>query len=102
MGKNKQIRETDANPEVVSADVLEPTQDEIKEELSKHSDFEKETGVKEEELDTRPVVDTGVDTTFAERTSAKAPWAEYQEEAEKKEAKRAKQIQADLTSEKKD
>lgn len=89
------VRHTDANPPVQDDSVLAPTQKEVKKNLSKHSKFERKTGVKKEELDTRPVVDPTNGKTFAERTSPAAPWAEYQEEADRQEAKRAKDVQAD-------
>lgn len=75
------VRHTDANPEVKDASALEPTQEEQKEELAKHSELEQKTGVKPEELDTRPVVDTSEpEESFDERTQDTQPWKEYQKE----------------------
>ena len=91
----------EANPEVVSADVLEPTQAQERKELAGHSEFERKTGVKFEEIDTRPVVDAnpGDGKTFSERTSAEAPWMTYQKGAQKQEAKNAKAVGDQLAEE---
>lgn len=76
------VRNTEANPEKVDFEsgVFEPT-DAEKKDAEGRSEFEQVTGVKEEELDTRPVVDAdpGAGKTFDERTSADQPWREYQE-----------------------
>lgn len=78
--KQANVRYTDANPEVKDASVLEPTQEQQKDELAKHSEFEQKTGVKLEDLDTRPVVDTKGEQSYAERTRDTQPWRDYQDE----------------------
>lgn len=79
---SEDVRKTDANPDKVDFEsgVFEPT-DAEKKDAEGRSEFEQVTGVKPEELDTRPVVDAdpGKGKTFDERVSADQPWREYQE-----------------------
>ena len=91
-------RHTDANPELRSAEVLEPTQEQEREELSKHSEFEQVTGVPEEQLDVRPVVDAdpGDGKTFAERTSPNQPWDMYNDTRKEADEKAAQARQEEL------
>ena len=88
------VRHTDANPPVHDASVLAPTQAEVKDELAKHSDIERKTGVAPEELDTRPVVDTnpGNGKSFAERTTELQPWADFQREAAAADERKADEL----------
>lgn len=85
----KDVRHTDANPEVRDASPLGDTPASVEQDLKGHSKVEQRTGVQPEELDTRPVVDKnpGEGKSFAERTSETRPWQEFQDqvvEAEKK------------------
>lgn len=91
MGIKDAFRRTDANPEVVDASVLEPTQEEQKKEVNKHSEFEQKTGVNPEEIDTRTVVDPnpGHGKSFGERTSEGQPWKAYNDELTSADSKRA-------------
>lgn len=100
---NEEVRHTDANPEVRDSSVLDKTPEQEEKELSEHSEFEQKTGVREDEIDTRPVVDTEAESrdSYAKRTSETRPWATYQDKASEEDDERA-QAASDSVAEPRD
>lgn len=92
------VQKKDAHPTVKDDSTLEKTQEQVREDLAKHSKFEQQTGVSKEELRDKAepsVVAAEPKETFGQRTAgAEAPWAEYQRGVEDVQAEALKERQA--------